>query len=228
MIHPEPRILRMGDRSLLIELGSGITPELNDRVRSASLLFSREPLEGLLDIVPTYHSVLLLFDPLKVEAPQVEAWALRRLKEQGTQPLPEAKTHEVPVVYGGEYGPDLEWVAQYHGITPEEVVRLHTGCTYRIYMIGFTPGFAYMGKLPEALQTPRKETPRTRVPRGSVAIAQWQTGIYPSVSPGGWQILGWTPLRLFDPLSRPPTPFEPGDHVRFVSIREEELKAWAS
>ena len=130
------------------------------------------------------------------------------------------------MVYGGEYGPDLEWVARYHSMEVEEVIRLHTGSVYHVYMIGFTPGFAYMGELPAVLVTPRKETPRTAVPRGSVGVAQEQTGIYPSESPGGWQIIGRTPLKLFDPTKTPPTLLRMGDQVRFVAVSREDVKQW--
>ena len=123
-------------------------------------------------------------------------------------------------------GPDLDAVAAYHGLTDEEVIRLHTGTAYRVYMIGFTPGFPYMGQLPEALDTPRRETPRTHIPKGSVAIAQRQTGIYPVVSPGGWQIIGRTPLELFDPLQNKPSLMVMGDEVRFTSITAEEAAQW--
>ncbi len=130
------------------------------------------------------------------------------------------------MVYGGGYGPDLEWVARYHSMPEEEVIRLHAKDLYHVYMIGFTPGFAYMGELPAVLVTPRKETPRTAVPRGSVGLAQEQTGIYPSESPGGWQIIGRTPLKLFDPDKRPPTLLRMGDQVRFFSISPEDAGHW--
>jgi len=147
-------------------------------------------------------------------------------KKIGEIQIPEPKTLEIPVVYGGEYGPDMEWVSQYHNISVDEVIQLHTGTTYQVYMIGFMPGFPYLGELPEGLATPRRETPRTVIPQGSVAIAQRQTGIYPVESPGGWQILGRTPLKLFNPLHSPPTLLEMGDLVRFFSIGEKEFKQW--
>ena len=140
--------------------------------------------------------------------------------------IPEPKTVKIAVVYGGEYGPDLAWVARYHGIAPEEAIRRHTGNIYQVYMIGFTPGFAYMGELPENIATPRRETPRTAVPAGSVGIAQSQTGIYPVESPAGWQIIGQTPLRLFDETKWPPVLLEMGDSIQFFPIKEEEMEQW--
>ena len=140
--------------------------------------------------------------------------------------IPEPKTIEIPVVYGGDYGPDLEWVAQYHKMSMKEVIHLHTETIYRVYMIGFTPGHPYMAELPNALITPRRETPRTSVIRGSVAIAKNQTVIYPVESPGGLHILGRTPLTLFNPSKSPPALLEIGDLVKFFSIEKEEFKQW--
>ena len=133
---------------------------------------------------------------------------------------------EVPVVYGGDYGPDLEWVAQYHKMSIEEVIHLHTETMYQVYMIGFTPGHPYMAELPHALIIPRRKTPRTKVISGSVAIGKNQTVIYPVESPGGLHILGRTPLTLFDPSKSPPALLEIGDLVRFFSIEKEEFKQW--
>ena len=142
--------------------------------------------------------------------------------------MPEPKTFEIPVAYGGGYGPDLKWVAEYHQLTTEEVVRLHSETVYQVYMIGFTPGYPYLGELPAAIATPRRETPRTAVPKGSVAIAQRQTGIYPVESPGGWQIIGRTPFSLFNPDASPPVPLKMGDQVKFVPINAEEYMRWES
>jgi len=171
---------------------------------------------------------MVVYDPLRKAFDQLRGEILEL--HQATDPslVPEPKTLSVPVVYGGEYGPDLDWVAGFHKISPEQVVTLHTGTTYRVYMIGFTPGYPYLGELPEALATPRRETPRTVVPQGSVAIAQRQTGIYPVQSPGGWHILGWTPIRLFDASQWPPTPLEMGDRVRFFPIHKEDIHRWTS
>ncbi len=129
----------------------------------------------------------------------------------------------MPVFYGGEYGPDLEGVAGHLGISTDEVIRLHTETMYRVYMIGFTPGYPYMGELPAALAVPRRSTPRTRVPKGSVGIAQRQTGIYSVESPGGWQIIGWTPIELFDPTRQLPSLLEMGDRVKFEAVRQVEI-----
>jgi inhibitor of KinA len=181
-----------------------------------------------MELVPSYRSLMVVYDPLKTEMDRLRETILQLV--QATDPclVPQPKTLQVPVIYGGEYGPDLGWVADFHNMSSEEVIRLHTGTTYRVYMIGFTPGYPYLGELPEALATPRRETPRTAVPQGSVAIAQRQTGIYPVQSPGGWHILGWTPISLFDAHRWPPTPLEMGDLVRFFPVQKEEINRWIS
>jgi inhibitor of KinA len=169
---------------------------------------------------------MVVYDPLKIEIARLQEAILRLHRITGPSLVPEPKTLSVPVVYGGEYGPDLEWVAAFHKISAEEVIRLHVETVYRVYMIGFTPGYPYLGELPEGLATPRRESPRTAVPKGSVAIAHRQTGIYPVQSPGGWHILGWTPIKLFDAGHWPPTPLEMGDRVRFFPIQKEEIERW--
>jgi inhibitor of KinA len=137
--------------------------------------------------------------------------------------LPSPRIVEIPVAYGGEFGPDLQWVANYLKINREEVVHLHTQPIYQVYMIGFMPGFPYMGEVLDSLVTPRRETPRTHVMQGSVGIAQKQTGVYPVKSPGGWQIIGRTPIRLFDPQKNPPSFLEMGDRVKFYAITAGEM-----
>jgi inhibitor of KinA len=141
-------------------------------------------------------------------------------------PLPDPKLTRIPAVYGGSYGPDLDFVARHCHMGPEEVIRLHCSQPYHIYMIGFMPGYPYMGQLPEALITPRLKTPRLSVPKGSVAIAQRQTGIYSMESPGGWQIIGRTPVKLFDPEKDSPALLQMGDRVQFYPISEKEFLDW--
>jgi inhibitor of KinA len=216
----------MGDRSVLVELGDEMSPQVNRQVREFSLVLKKSPIEGLIDVVPAYRSFLIIYDPFKLNPVIIKSRMedIQR-KIEGIE-IPKPETREIPVLYGGEYGPDIEWVARYHAIRVEEAIKLHTGTTYQVYMIGFMPGFPYMGELPEGLVTPRRETPRTVIPQGSVGIAQRQTGIYPVESPGGWQILGRTPLKLFNPLDSPPTLLEMGDMVKFFPIDEEEFKRW--
>jgi len=216
----------MGDRSLLVELGDEISPAVNRRVRDLDITLMQNPIEGLVETVPTYRSLLIIYDPLRINVALLKQRIEDLQKRIDGIQIPEPKTMEIPVVYGGEYGPDLEWVAQYHKMGIDEVIQLHTETIYQVYMIGFTPGHPYMAELPKALIMPRRETPRTNVPRGSVAIAKNQTVIYPVESPGGLHILGRTPLKLFNPFQSPPTLLEMGDLVRFFSIEKEEFKQW--
>jgi inhibitor of KinA len=226
MLYEHPAYRIMGDRALLVELGDGISPLVNKKVRELFLCLKNNRVEGVVETVPGYRSLLIVYDPLKITLSALKERLNKLHTTINRSEIPKPRTLEIPVVYGGEYGPDLDWVAEFHRVPPEEIIRLHTGTTYRVYMIGFTPGFAYMGQLPEAIITPRRETPRTAVPRGSVGIAQSQTGVYPVESPGGWQIIGRTTLRLFDPEKWPPTPLEMGDLVKFLSIKEEEMTRW--
>ena len=223
----QPEIRPLGDRGLLVELGADIDPAVNRRVQRLHRLILREKLWGVVESVPAYASLLVVYDPLRA-APEALKRRLRglcALEDDGiVEPAPQVV--EIPVVYGGEGGPDLDGVAAYHGLPPEEVIRLHSATVYRVYMIGFTPGFPYMGELPRALDTPRRETPRTRIPKGSVAIAQRQTGIYPVVSPGGWQIIGHTPVELFDPRAACPSLLAMGDAVRFKPVSAREAAQW--
>ncbi len=226
MLYEHPTYRIMGDRALLVELGDGISPLVSKKVRELFLCLKNNRVEGVVETVPGYRSLLIVYDPLKVTLSALKERLNKLHKTIDRSEIPKPRTLEIPVVYGGECGPDLNWVAEFHRVPPEEVIRLHTGTTYRVYMIGFTPGFAYMGELPDTIATPRKETPRTSVPRGSVGIAQSQTGVYPVESPGGWQIIGLTPLKLFDPAKWPPTPLEMGDRVKFFPIKKEEIARW--
>jgi inhibitor of KinA len=218
----------MGDRSLLVELGDEISPAINQRVQVLFSGIDANPSKGILDLVPSYRSLLVIYDPLCISLNEVKAGVIDIWKNSDQCRLPQPQTLKIPVVYGGERGPDLQQVAQYHGLTPQEVIGFHTGPTYRVYMIGFTPGYPYLGEVLDAIATPRRETPRTLVPKGSVGIAQKQTGIYPVDSPGGWQIIGWTPLNLFDPHRQPPSHLVMGDRVQFYAITEQEAAQWLS
>jgi len=226
-LYPETIFRLMGDRGLLLELGDEIGSEVNEKVRRMTLAIQAESIEGIVEIVPTYRSLFILYNPLILSFVDLKK-RLERI-EKGLQqtPFPEPKLTQIPALYGGSYGPDLEEVAKYHQISPEEVIQLHCSKPYFIYMIGFMPGFPYMGELPEALITPRLKTPRLSVPAGSVAIAQRQTGIYPMESPGGWQIIGRTPVKLFNPEREPPALLQMGDLVQFFPIREKEFKEWS-
>ena len=209
----------MGDRSFLVELGEKICPDVNCRVQQLMRQLQDACLPGVRELAPGYRSLLVVFDPLAITPDHLQARSLESDAGSATAGLPPAKRVTVPVFYGGEYGPDLDAVAAHLSTSTDEVIRLHTGTIYRVYMIGFTPGYPYLGELPIELAVPRRSTPRTRVPKGSVGIAQRQTGIYPVESPGGWQIIGWTPIELFDPARPLPSLLEMGDQVKFEAVR---------
>jgi KipI family sensor histidine kinase inhibitor len=226
MLYDKPKYRLMADRAILVELGDEISSTVNDKVRELFVSLDKQEIVGVIDLIPSYRSLLLVYDPLQISSAELKNQINNAYQHMDPAHIPSPKTVEIPVVYGDDHGPDLQWVAAHHQITPQEVIRLHSDHTYQVYMIGFTSGFPYLGEVPEALFTPRRETPRTRVPKGSVAIAQKQTGIYPIQSPGGWHIIGWTPVTLFDPQADPPSLLKMGDRVRFHAITAEEMTKW--
>jgi KipI family sensor histidine kinase inhibitor len=226
MLYNQPKFRPMGDRSFLVELGDEISPAINQCVQELFVALDLQKPQGILELVPSYRSLLVICDPLVVSLAELEQVIVEVHNNLDRKQLPESRTVKIPVVYGDNYGPDLVEVAQYHNMDPEEVVGYHIQPTYRVYMIGFTPGYPYLGELPDAIATPRRNTPRTRVPRGSVGIAQKQSGIYSVDSPGGWQIIGWTPVHLFDPRRTPPSLLVMGDRVQFYTISAEEADQW--
>ncbi|HEX6739648.1 MAG TPA: 5-oxoprolinase subunit PxpB, partial [Vicinamibacteria bacterium] len=215
-----PRVRPVGDAALTVELGESISTATAARVRALDLALAGDPPRGFREAVPTYRSLLVVFDPRAAAVSGMHAELERRARQALDQPPAEGRLRRVPVRYGGGDGPDLEEVARARGLSPEEVVALHSGREYTAFMLGFMPGFAYLGTLAEALETPRRATPRLRVPAGSVGIAGRQTGVYPWASPGGWSLLGRTSLRLFDPQADPPSFFLPGDRVVFDPVAE--------
>lgn len=218
----------MGDRSLLVEVGDEINPAVNRSVQKLFHGMDLKRIKGVQDLVPGYRSLLVTYDPLCVSIDEIKEGIMGIWSDPDQYQLPDPRTVKIPVVYGGDYGPDLKSVARFHNITPEEVIGFHIRPVYRVYMIGFTPGYPYLGEVPDAIATPRRETPRTHVPRGSVGIAQKQSGIYPVDSPGGWQIIGWTPIKLFDPQAQPPSLLVMGDQVKFHAITVQEAAQWES
>ncbi|MFQ6100598.1 MAG: 5-oxoprolinase subunit PxpB [Anaerolineae bacterium] len=224
MRYDSPRLLPAGDSALVVEFGDEISEEVNHKVHALAYALKQNPLPGLGEAIPTYRSLLINYDSLRLSCDEVKALVTDLLRKCEEISLPEPRVVEIPVVYGGEFGPDVEFVAEHNGLSVEEVVRLHSGAIYTVYMLGFTPGFPYLGVLPEAIATPRLPTPRKLVPAGSVGLAGSQTGIYPIATPGGWRLIGRTPVTLFDPTRTPPTLLRPGDKVRFVPIPAEEFQ----
>ena len=216
-----------GDSALVLAFPNRIDAATNARLATLAAALRRDLPTIVRDAVLGYCTLTVYFDPLRVDA----AWLEERLRglERDTETLEDVsgKEVEVPVCYGGDLGPDLAYVADVCGCSESEVVQMHTDVTYRVYVIGFVPGFAYMGVVDERLALPRRSSPRTRVPAGSVAIAAGQTGIYPIDTPGGWHLLGRTPLRPFDARRDPPALFAPGDRVRFHVIDRDTYDALA-
>ncbi len=221
----EKPILRpVGDRGLLVEYGDSIEPSINRKVRFMTLALHQEALAGVVEIIPAYRSLMIVYDPVTTSLERLERAIESLERSLDRLNIPPPNTVTIPVLYGGNRGPDIDFVATIHGLTVDDVIRIHSGATYQIYLIGFTPGFPFLGGLPEILHTPRLKTPRPVVPAGSVGIANNQTGVYPVECPGGWRLIGQTPLRLFDPGRKNPFLYETGDLIRFVPISEEEYQ----
>ena len=208
-----------GDAALTVRFGDAIDPKIHDLVLGflAALEDNRPP--WITEIVPTAHAVTIFLSPgMPHTKPSQWLATLARTMARRQSHRLSGRLIRVPVIYGGKHGPDLDDVAAFAEITPREVVRLHTGTEYRVYFLGFAPGFPYLGRVPDVIAMPRLSTPRTRVPSGSIGLAGPQTGIYPQESPGGWRIIGHTALRLYDPNRRRPFLFAPGDRVRFHEV----------
>ncbi|RKO65859.1 5-oxoprolinase subunit PxpB [Desulfofundulus salinus] len=221
-MYDRPRFLPAGDRAIVVEFGNEINPEINRRVRNLYLALQRSGIGGIGEMIPTYRSLLIYYDPMQLPLNQLIDYIQEVEADMERLKLPHPKIYVIPVIYGGEYGPDLEDVARYNQLTPGEVIQIHTATDYLIYMLGFAPGFPYLGGMSLRIATPRLKTPRTHIPAGSVGIADKQTGIYPIDSPGGWRIIGRTPVKLYDPYREPPVLLSAGNYVRFVSITAED------
>ena len=221
---PEKEIKNLiaGDRAVFIEFANKISPEVNRKVHVMASAIERRKIEGIIEVVPTYRSLCIYYDPLIIGLEELLEKVDKRGNTLGEIKVPSPKVFEIPVVYGGEYGPDLDFVAKHNNLSPQEVIKIHSGKNYLVYMFGFSPGFPYLGGMDERIATPRLKTPRVKVPAGSVAVAGGQTGIYSVETSGGWRIIGRTPVKLFNPDKDPPVPFLPGDYLKFVPISEEE------
>ncbi len=218
------RLLALGDAALTLEFGQTIDPAINARVLAFARRVQKRNWRGIRDIVPTYRSLTIHVDPVRVDLQRL-ADRLIALSRAAPQHGRTTTGHQqiIPVLYGGAAGPDLDDVAVFAKLSLDQVIHLHSSVPYRVYMLGFTPGFPYLGRVPEPLAMPRLASPRTMVPAGSVGIAENQTGIYPTRSPGGWRLIGRTPLPLYRPGHRVPFLLGPGDVVRFLPITLSEF-----
>ena len=218
------RILTAGDSSLLIEFGNEISPEINRRIAAVVELMRDQQIEGVVDVIPAFCSLLVNYDPRVAGYEKMKKRLESLVRVDIKVGQVKRKIFEIPVLYGGEYGPDLASIAEHAGISQDEVIAIHSSRDYLIYMLGFLPGFCYLGGLDERIHTPRLSNPRLRIRAGSVGIGGSQTGIYPLDSPGGWQLMGMTPVKTYDPEREIPILVEAGNYIRFVPIDEEQYK----
>ncbi len=216
------RVVPAGDSALIVEFEERIDPAVNRRTTAAADGIQNAAIPGVRDVVPTYRSVAVYFDPLRTDYGRL----LDQVHEISRHPPPSSSENapplRIPVCYGGDFGPDLSAVARFGGFDEDEAIRIHCGTTYRVFMLGFVAGFAYMGIVDSRIAAPRHSTPRVRVPVGSVGIAGVQTGIYPAETPGGWQLIGRTPVKPFDPARPDPFLMKAGDSVQFYAIDRGE------
>lgn len=222
--YDRPQFRACGDRALLAEYGAGIDLAVNRKVHAVAAALRQRSLLGIEAVIPAYRNLAVVYDPIAVSFESLTATLAALEAELETAAPAEPRTVDLPVCYGGRLGPDLAFVAEHNRMTVEEVIQIHSGTLYPIYAVGFAPGFCYLGGLDPRLRTPRLPTPRTRVPAGSVGIAEAQTGVYPSDSPGGWRLIGRTPLSLFNPSRPDPFLYQAGDRIRFVPIAEADFR----
>ncbi|MCI7129649.1 MAG: 5-oxoprolinase subunit PxpB [Lachnospiraceae bacterium] len=216
------KILTAGDSSILIQFGNAIDPDINAKIAATVQLMKEQHIEGVVDIIPAFCSLLINYDPRVISYDEMKIRMEKILSVEIEAGARKKKVFEIPVCYGGEFGPDLAMIAEHAGLSEQEVIDIHTSTDYLIYMLGFLPGFTYLGGLDERIHTPRLANPRIRIPAGSVGIGGSQTGIYPMDSPGGWQLMGMTPVKTYDPEREVPILVEAGDYIRFVPIERPE------
>ncbi|MDQ0230770.1 5-oxoprolinase subunit PxpB [Metabacillus malikii] len=221
-----------GDRAVTVRFGTEINEDIHENVMKLTNLLKQEPFSGMEEVVPSYHTVTVYYHPTRLSKTslhpyeQIISILKQKLISSPRITLQNSTIITIPICYGGNYGPDLATVANFHQLSETDIIEYHLNQTYKVYMIGFVPGFPYLGGMDKRIATPRKETPRMAVPNGSVGIGGEQTGIYPIESPGGWQIIGRTPLHLFKATNIRPSILKAGDIVQFKQISEIEYENW--
>lgn len=220
----EVRYLVAGDSAVCVEFGNEISPEINKKIRAFKIAVEKSDIPGIVETVPTYRSLLVHYHPEVIGFQALTEEFDKLMGSLSSIPIPPPTVIEIPVLYGGEMGPDIENVAEHNHKTVEEVIKIHTSEEYLIYMIGFIAGFPYLGGMSKEIATPRLKSPRVKIEGGSVGIAGEQTGIYPVASPGGWQLIGRTPLKLYDADREKPVLLEAGQYIKFAAVTEEEYK----
>ena len=220
----EVRYLVAGDSAVCVEFGNEISPEINKKIRAFNIAVEKSDRPGIVETVPTYRSLLVHYHPEVIGFKALTEKFDKLMGSLSSIPIPPPTVIEIPVLYGGEMGPDIENVAEHNHKTVEEVIKIHTSEEYLIYMIGFIAGFPYLGGMSKEIATPRLKSPRVKIEGGSVGIAGEQTGIYPVASPGGWQLIGRTPLKLYDADREKPVLLEAGQYIKFAAVTEEEYK----
>ena len=218
-----PLFRNLGDSALLVVAGNSVSPQINSQVRGLITEIQEKDWPGILEMVPSYSSLVIHFNPLVLSVSAIESlicdvWDLAAAVEERS-----GKIISIPTLYGGNFGPDIDEVSELTGFSTEEVIEKHSGVNYLVYALGFSPGFPYLGGLDESLKCARLSSPRLNVPAGSVAIADLQTGIYPVASPGGWRIIGRTPIKIFDHLRNSPSIIDPGDFIKFEPLDDEKM-----
>ena len=227
-------IFPCGDQGITIQWGNEISLAANQKVIALFHALRNNPISDVTDIIPAYHNLTLCYDLVQLKKKFPDASGYEFMRKQltacasalGEMALPVSKLVRIPVCYAQQFAPDIAPLAALHGISIEEVIAIHSGTNYRVYMIGFLPGFPYMAMVNQKIQTPRLPKPRARVPAGAVGIAGAQTGIYPTDSPGGWQLIGQTPLKIFDLAKDNPVLLQPGDEVQFYPVSIEEFQTF--
>ncbi len=217
------RFLPCGDSGLTIEFGNEISEQINRKVCSLGKKIKESNIRGVVEIVPTFRSLFVTYNPICISYSSLVKKVKALISDNTDSHKKKKRVIEIPVCYGGEYGEDLNWVAEHAGLTPKEVIEIHSKPEYLIYMLGFLPGFAYLGGLDKRIYAPRLENPRTRIPAGSVGIGGEQTGIYSLDSPGGWRLIGKTPVKPYDSERDVPILYQAGDYIKFVPITEDEF-----